>query len=107
MGLARVKVLDLFSIWSHISGETAEAGLLTYFVVQSFERGRKGSLVADQPIETQGYEQAARMAERLSQRKAGVVAFARRGDPSTGDFEEPVVIASYGEAGGGSGNGEW
>lgn len=82
-----------------MSGETAEAGLLTYFVVQSFERGRKGSLVADQPIETQGYEQATRMAERLSRCKAGVVAFARRGDPATGDFEEPVVIASYGSLG--------
>ncbi|HWK64146.1 MAG TPA: hypothetical protein VNS34_04355 [Rhizobiaceae bacterium] len=68
----------------------------TFFVVQSFERGRKGSLVADQPIETQGYEQATRMAERLSRRKAGVVAFARTGDPATGDFDEPVVIARYG-----------
>lgn len=73
--------------------------MLTYFVVQSFERGRKGSLVADQPIETQGYEQATRMAERLSHCKAGVVAFTRRGDPLTGDFDEPVVIARYGSWG--------
>lgn len=73
--------------------------MVTYFVVQSFERGRRGSLVADQPIETQGYEQATRMAERLARRKAGVVAFARRGDPATGDFEEPEVIASYGSLG--------
>lgn len=79
-----------------MSGASMEAGLLTFFVVQSFERGRKGALVADQPIEAQGYDQAARMAARLSHCKAGVVAFARRGDPATGDFDDPIVIARYG-----------
>jgi hypothetical protein len=70
--------------------------VLIYFVVQSFERGRKGSLVADQPIEAQGHEHAVRMAERLSRFKAGVVAFSRRGDPATGDYEDAVIVASYG-----------
>lgn len=70
--------------------------MLTYFVVQSFERGKKGALVADQPVEAQGPEHAARMAERLSRVKTGVVAFSRRGDPATGDFEDAVIIASYG-----------
>lgn len=70
--------------------------MLTYFVVQSFERGKKGALVADQPVEAQGREHAMRMAERLSHIKAGVVAFSRQGDPATGDFEDAVIIASHG-----------
>lgn len=70
--------------------------MLTYFVVQSFERGKKGGLVADQPVEAQGLEQAKRMAARLAQVKAGVVAFSRTGDPTTGDYGEAVVVAAYG-----------
>lgn len=70
--------------------------MITYFVVQSFERGKKGGLVADQPVEAQGLEHAMRMAERLSRVKAGVVAFSRRGDPATGDYEDAVIMATYG-----------
>lgn len=70
--------------------------MLTYFVVQSFERGKKGALVSDQPVEAQGYEHAMRMAERLSRFKAAVIAFSRTGDPATGDFEDAVIIASFG-----------
>lgn len=70
--------------------------MLTYFVVQSFERGKKGALVPDQPVEAQGHEHAMRVAERLSLLKAGVVAFSRKGDPATGDYEDAVIIASYG-----------
>ncbi|BCH30260.1 hypothetical protein MesoLjLc_21900 [Mesorhizobium sp. L-8-10] len=70
--------------------------MLTYFVVQSFERGKRGSLIADQPVEAQGLDQAIRMAERLSRVKAGVVAFSRRGSPATGDYEDAVIVAMYG-----------
>lgn len=70
--------------------------MLTYFVVQSFERGKKGALVADQPIEAHGLDHAMRMAERLSRVKAGVVAFSRTGDPATGDYEDAVIVATYG-----------
>ncbi len=70
--------------------------MLTYFVVQSFERGKRGGLVADQPVEAQGLEHAKRMAARLAQEKAGVVAFSRTGDPATGDYGEAVIVATYG-----------
>ena len=70
--------------------------MITYFVVQSFTRGRKGNIVADPPFEAQSADQARRNAARLSTSKAGVVAFSRRGEPSTGDYEDAVVIASYG-----------
>ena len=70
--------------------------MLTYFVVQSFARGNKGSISADAPIEARSRDQAQRLAERLSASKAGVVAFSRTGDPTTGDYEDAVIICLYG-----------
>ena len=42
-------------------------------------------------------EQAARLAERLASHKAGVIAFSRTGDPGTGEYEDAVIIAAFGE----------
>ncbi|TXN24001.1 hypothetical protein [Methylobacterium sp. WL9] len=67
----------------------------TYFVIQSFSRER-GGLRMDSPVQAQSEASALRQAERLSERKPGVIAFSRTGNPTTGEFDEPVVIASYG-----------
>lgn len=68
----------------------------TYFVVQSFEKTRKGALVASSPVEAQGEQQAMRLAERLSRGCAGVVAFSRSGDPATGEFDDATILVCYG-----------
>lgn len=70
--------------------------MLTYFVVQSFERGKNGAVIANTPVQVVSAEHAERLAARLSEKKAGVVAFSRTGDPSTGDYEDAVVIALHG-----------
>lgn len=70
---------------------------VTYHVVQSFLAGTKGIPYAAMPIQCQSAEQAARTAARLAPERAAVVAFSRTGDPETGDFEDAVVIAAYGE----------
>lgn len=41
-------------------------------------------------------EKSRAVALRLAAGKAGVVAFSRTGDPSTGEFAEAVVIARHG-----------
>lgn len=70
--------------------------MVTYYVVQSFQTGKRGALIADQPVQAQSSDHAKRIAERLSSKKAGVVAFSREGDPTTGDWEDSVVLFSRG-----------
>ncbi|WP_157085445.1 hypothetical protein [Methylobacterium sp. Leaf99] len=67
----------------------------TYYVVQSFTKEHAG-LRMDAPIQANSESSARKTAERLSQRKAAVVAIARTGNPTTGEFEEPTVLAQYG-----------
>jgi hypothetical protein len=70
--------------------------MITYFVVQPFQTGKRGSLLADIPMQATSKEHAERMAERMSRTKAGVVAFSRAGDPTTGEYEDAQIIAVYG-----------
>lgn len=72
------------------------ANLRTFYVVQSFSRSREG-LCMDAPIQSLSKPGALRTAERLSKRKASVIALARTGNVETGEFDEPVVLAQYGE----------
>ena len=71
--------------------------LRTYYVVQSFTRDRQG-LRMDAPVEARNEAAALRLAERISPRKASVVVLSRTGNPETGEFDEPVVVQSLGEA---------
>ncbi|WP_246765264.1 hypothetical protein [Aminobacter sp. SR38] len=71
--------------------------MLTYFVVQSFQAGKKGNLFADEPMAVSDLRHAERLAERLSSTKAGVLAFSRTGDPTTGEYQDAVVIVAYGQ----------
>lgn len=71
--------------------------MITYFVVQSFTRGKRGALLADSAVQANDQGHAFRMLERLAKSKAGVVAFSRSGDPSTGEYTDAVVLAQYGD----------
>lgn len=69
---------------------------LTYFVVQAYKAVKKGKIAADEAIPARDQDHAMRMFERFKSTRAGVVAFSRTGDPSTGDFEDAVIIARHG-----------
>ncbi|WLR92158.1 hypothetical protein [Shinella zoogloeoides] len=71
--------------------------MLTYFVVQSFQRGNKGMLVPDAPKEARDKRHCEQLALRLAQSSASVVAFSRSGDPEVGAWDDAVIIAQYGE----------
>ena len=71
--------------------------MVTYFVVQSFEQGHKGMLIPDEPREARSADQALTVALRLAAEKAGVIAFERTGDPSTGEFADAVILAQHGK----------
>ncbi len=70
--------------------------MITYFVVLSYEWSKRGILCARDPMEAPGELQAIRMAERLAASAAGVVAFSRTGDPTTGDYEDARVLVRFG-----------
>ena len=70
--------------------------MLTYFVVQSYEKTAKGALAAATPIQVQDEQHAMRLAEKLSKTNAGVIAFSRSGDPASGEYEDARVLCSYG-----------
>lgn len=71
---------------------------LTYFVVQAYTavKGSKGKISADEAIPARDHDHAMRMFERFKQTRAGVVAFRRTGDPTTGEWEDAVIIAKHG-----------
>lgn len=72
--------------------------MVTYFVVQGFQRGKRGMLIAEDPREARGADHCKRMAARLMEEgRAGVVAFSRTGDPGTGDWQDAVIIDRKGE----------
>ncbi|TIO11505.1 MAG: hypothetical protein E5X93_27865 [Mesorhizobium sp.] len=88
-------VLVLFQWLSQIDA-AKEAALLTYFVVQSFRLTPKGAITPGDATEVQDIEHALRLAEKLAASSAGVVAFSRTGDPSTGELEDAVILYANG-----------
>jgi hypothetical protein len=74
-----------------------EGRMLTYYVVQSYQAGKKGNLFADEPVAVSDLRHAQRLAERLSSSKVGVLAFSRTGDPATGEYQDAVVIVAFGQ----------
>ncbi|MCZ7451056.1 hypothetical protein V6R98_27200 [Agrobacterium sp. CCNWLW71] len=71
--------------------------MVTYFVVQTFQRGKKGALIPDIPRPARDLLHCERVAEKLAERSAGVVAFSRTGDPESDDWEDAKIISQYGE----------
>ena len=73
-----------------------EGGLFTYYVVKSYSRSPRGALVEEDPVEVPGPEQAVRLAERLSETRAGALAFSKRGSLETGEYEDAYILAAFG-----------
>jgi hypothetical protein len=73
--------------------------MVTYYVALPFVRLENGSLAPGQAVECPHSAAAIRRAEALSRSEinAGAVAFSRSGSPELGDFEDAVVLKSFGE----------
>ena len=72
---------------------------ITYYVVLTFVRNEEGEgeLIADPPTQMPSATAATSRARSLAGTKAGVIAFARTGDPEAGEFADAVVLFKAGE----------
>lgn len=71
--------------------------MTTFYAVQPFEKAAGGRLKVCRPIEAQTKDQCIRRAQTLAS-KGGAIAFARTGDPVTGDFDdEPAILGRFGD----------
>jgi hypothetical protein len=70
---------------------------ITYYVALPFAAGEDGDLLPGEPVEALNEWQARSRAAGLAIHNAGAVAFSRTGDPTTGEFEPAVVLASHGD----------
>lgn len=68
----------------------------TYFVVMTFSM-KRGRLAPDPAVSVNSQSAAERMAVRLAEKKPGVIAFSRTGDPEGGDFEAAQILARFGD----------
>ena len=67
-------------------------------IVQTYVAGRGGHLKVDTPVACKSMEAALGTAERLTQTKAGVVAFSGSGDQELGEYDDdPVIIYKAGQ----------
>jgi hypothetical protein len=75
-------------------------GTMTYYVALAFRKTEDdgGDIVACDPKEARSLEQAIRMARSLAAKEGhcGAIAFARTGDPASGDFEDAVILKTVG-----------
>ena len=72
---------------------------ITYYVVLAFVRNDEGEgeLIAETPLQMLSASAATSRARSLASSKAGVIAFARSGDPEVGEFADAVVLFKAGE----------
>ncbi|WP_055045770.1 hypothetical protein [Devosia sp. A16] len=70
--------------------------MATYFVVQAWQMGNRGVLIADEPMEAPSEAAALSRARVLAGARAGVIAFCRNGDPATGEWNDAVVLCEHG-----------
>lgn len=77
-------------------GRVDSSSRVTHFVVQSYRKmGRR--LVPDEPRVVKDERECLRVAEAAAGRRHAVIAFSRTGDVDTGDFDDPVILATHGE----------
>ena len=69
----------------------------TQFVVQPFHETSRGALAALPAMAAKDAEHALRLVAQQMRVAAGVIAFSRRGDPDTGDYEDAVVLSRWGK----------
>ena len=70
---------------------------MTYHVVVAFDRGAEGDLKPGEAREVMSPVVAERRARALALETAGALAFSRTGDPATGEFQDAVILARFGE----------
>jgi hypothetical protein len=68
---------------------------ITYYVVLPFEETEDG-LFSEEALEAPSAAAAISRARTIAGTKGGAVAFARRGDPATGEFTDAEVLAKFG-----------
>jgi len=71
--------------------------MIEYHVVLPFIRNEDDFLVAEPPIERPSAAAAVSKGRELARTKAGVIAFTRRGDPATGEFQPAVELIRIGD----------
>ena len=69
----------------------------TQFVVQSYHETSRGALAALPTMAAKDADHALRLVSQQKREAAGVIAFSRRGDPDTGDYEDAVVLSRWGK----------
>jgi hypothetical protein len=71
--------------------------MVTYFVVQTYQVGKRGALIPDQPKQARDRQHLDALAVRMARTCVAVIAFSRAGDPETGDWEDAVIISQHGQ----------
>ena len=70
---------------------------MTYHVVVAFDRDAQGDLKPGEGREVMSPVVAERRARALVLEHAGAVAFSRTGNPATGEFQDAMILAQFGE----------
>ena len=75
--------------------QTPNPKLIVVLAFDPGEDGVLGPVMDPQQFETE--DRAKRYARDLSEKHAGVIAWARTADPDLGEFGDPVELVRYGE----------
>ena len=72
---------------------------MVYYVALPFMPAEGGGLAPGPPMECANEAAAISHAQAMSRRDTyvGAVAFSRRGDPELGEFEDAVILKTFGE----------
>ena len=70
---------------------------VTYHVVLAFDRDAEGDLKPGEAREALSPIVAERRARALALEHAGALAFSLTGDPTTGEFQDAVILTRFGE----------
>ena len=70
---------------------------ITYHVVIAFDRDAEGNLKPNEAREVMSPIVVERRARALALEHAGALAFSRTGDPTTGEFQDAVILVRFGE----------
>jgi hypothetical protein len=73
--------------------------MVTYYVALPFVRLENGGLAAGQAVDCPHSAAAIRRADTMSRSEmnAGAVAFSRSGSPELGEFDDAVILQSFGD----------
>jgi hypothetical protein len=73
--------------------------MVTYYMALPFVRLENGGLAPGQAVECAHSSAAIRRADAMSRSEmnAGAIAFSRSGSPELGDFDDAVVLKSFGD----------